>query len=229
MAFPLAQAQARSASPALSGNLAGVGNAGDESDELAASLDAFAAPRLSPSGVLQPGAYTAAWNHIVGMPVRSATFSEVTTPPYNSDALHFRDHASSNSGGGARYSAGRIAALAIDPAHANVIYAGAADGGVFRSVDDGQTWTPIADHLPALSVGALAVMPDGSLWLATGEASTAFENYVGSGVYRLANPATGTFTTADRVGGTELDGASIHALRIDAAAGYVFAVTSTGV
>jgi len=229
IAFPLAQAQARSASPALSAAPAGVGNAGDESEDLAASLDAYAAPRLSPSAALLPGAYTAAWDHILAMPVRTAAFTEVTTPPYNSDALHFRDHASSNSGGGAGYSAGRIAALAVDPAHANVIYAGAADGGVFRSVNDGQTWTPIADHLPALSVGALAVMPDGSLWLATGEATTAFENYVGSGVYRLANPLTDTFTSADRVGGAELDGASIHELRIDTAAGYIFAVTSTGI
>src|SRR6266849_2301108 len=69
IAFPLAQAQARSASPALSAAPAGVGNAGDESEDLAASLDAYAAPRLSPSAALLPGAYTAAWNHILAMPV----------------------------------------------------------------------------------------------------------------------------------------------------------------
>jgi hypothetical protein len=210
-------------------HLTSVGSAGDESSELMAALDAYGGPRLSPSAAVAPGAYDAAWAHIQAMPVRQGTFSEVTTQPYNSDSLHFRDQAASNSGGGAGYSAGRIAALAVDPASPGVIYAGGADGGVFRSTNDGGTWTPIADHLPALSVGALAVMPDGSLWLATGEATTAFENYVGSGVYRLPNPATGTFTTADRVGGSELDSTSVHELRLDTAAGYVFAVTSNGV
>lgn len=229
LAIPLAQAQARNTKVASPGQFAGVGNAGDESSDLMNALDAYSAPRLSPAGTLLPGAYDAAWNHILGMPVHAATFTEVTTQPYNSDSLHFRDQAASNSGGGAGYSAGRIAALAVDPGHAGVIYAGGADGGVFRSADDGATWTPIADHLPAISVGSLTVMPDGSLWLGTGEATTAFDNYVGSGVYRLASPATGTFTSSDRVGGSELDGSSIHEIRVDSAAGYVFAVTSSGV
>src|SRR6266568_2671271 len=153
----------------------------------------------------------------------------VTTQPFNSDSLHFRDQVASNSGGGAGFSAGRIAAIAVDPNHANVIYAGGADGGVFRSLNDGASWTPIAAFLPALSVGSLTVMPDGSLWLGTGEATTAFENYVGSGVYRLASPTTGTFTSADRVGGAELESSSIHEIRLDAPAGYVFAVTSHGI
>ena len=166
------------------------------------SLSAYGDPRLSPNATVQPGAYGAAWNHIQSMPVLTRTFTEVTTQPYNSDSLHFRDHAASNSGGGAGFSTGRIAALAVDPTHPGVVYAGGADGGVFRSADDGATWTPIADSLPALSVGSLTVMPDGSLWLGTGEATTAYENYVGSGVYRLANPASSTFTTADQVGGT---------------------------
>jgi hypothetical protein len=193
------------------------------------ALSAYGDPRLSPAGTVQPGAYGAAWTHIQNMPFDQGNFSEVTTQPYNADSLHFRDQAASNSGGGAGYSAGRIGAIAVDPNHANVIYAGGADGGVFRSVNDGATWTPIADHLPALSVGSVTAMPDGSLWLGTGEATTAFENYVGSGVYRLANPTTGTFTSADRVGGSELESSSIHEIRLDSAAGYVYAVTSHGV
>ena len=210
------------------GHLASVGTAGDESSDLMNSLSAYGDPRLSPNATVQPGAYGAAWDHIQSMPVLSRGFTEVTTQPYNSDSLHFRDHAAANSGGGAGFSTGRIAALAVDPTHPGVIYAGGADGGVFRSADDGATWTPIADYLPALSVGSLTVMPDGSLWLGTGEATTAYENYVGSGVYRLANPASSTFTTADQVGGNELQSTSIHEIRLDTAAGYVFAVTSRG-
>ncbi|GHF13911.1 hypothetical protein GCM10014715_81760 [Streptomyces spiralis] len=203
--------------------------AGEESHELMESIDAFDEPRLSPGGRIAPGAYADAWAHIKNMPVKSGSWSEVTTSPYNEDALHYRDRSASNSGGGAGHSAGRIAALATDPTHRGVVYAGAAGGGVFRSTDDGSTWTPIADRLPALSVGALAVAPDGSLWLATGEATTASDNYLGSGVYRLANPVTGTFSESDKVGGTELDSSSIHTLTFDKAAGYVFAASSHGV
>ncbi|WP_225834165.1 glycosyl hydrolase [Streptomyces sp. NK08204] len=203
--------------------------AGDESHELMESLDSFNEQRLAPGGEITPGAYAGAWAHIKNMPVKSGTWSEVTTSPYNEDALHYRDHSASNGGGGAGHSAGRIAALATDPTHQGVVYAGAAGGGVFRSTDDGKTWTPIADRLPALSVGALAVAPDGSLWLATGEANTASDNYLGSGVYRLADPATGTFSESDKVGGAELDSSSVHTVTFDKAAGYVFAATSHGV
>ena len=233
MCLVMALAFAAGGSPAgaanAPGHLASVGTAGDESSDLLNSLSAYGDPKLSPNATVQPGAYGAAWNHIQSMPVLTRTFTEVTTQPYNSDSLHFRDHAASNSGGGAGFSTGRIAALAVDPTHPGVIYAGGADGGVFRSADDGATWTPVADYLPALSVGSLTVMPDGSLWLGTGEATTAYENYVGSGIYRLANPASSTFTSADQVGGNELQSTSIHEIRLDTAAGYVFAVTSRGV
>ncbi|MFJ3338520.1 WD40/YVTN/BNR-like repeat-containing protein [Streptomyces sp. NPDC086766] len=203
--------------------------AGEESQELMESLDSFNEPRLSPSGQIAPGAYADAWSHIQNMPVKAGSWNEVTTSPYNEDALHYRDRSASNSGGGAGHSAGRIAALATDPTHQGVVYAGAAGGGVFRSTDNGRTWTPIADRLPALSVGALSVAPDGSLWLATGEATTASDNYLGSGVYRLADPVTGTFSQSDKVGGAELDSTSIHTVTFDKAAGYVFAASSHGV
>jgi hypothetical protein len=203
--------------------------AGEDSGELMSAVQAYNEPRLAPSGQIQSGAYSAAWSHVLGMPSTGASFGEVTTQPYNSDSLHYRDHNASNSGGGAGFSAGRIAALATDPTHPGVIYAGGAGGGVFRSSNDGGTWTPIADHLPSLSVGSLAVAPDGSLWLGTGEATTASDNYQGSGVYRLADPATGTFTVADKIGGGELDNSSLHAIRFDTEAGYVFVVSSHGV
>jgi len=216
-----------------SGSTASNGNHGprtaEDSGELMESIDTFNEARTAPSGVITPGAYGAAWQHVLGMPVNQSAFTETTTQPYNSDSLHFRDQGASNSGGGAGFSAGRIAALAVDPAHAGVLYAGGADGGVFRSADDGNTWTPISDHLPALSVGALAVGPDGALWLATGEATTASDNFLGDGVYRLASPATSSFTIADRVGGGELDNSSIHELRFDTDAGSLFAATSHGV
>src|SRR5215469_7306517 len=75
----------------------GSSQAGADVTGLSAQLSAYGDQRLSPAGTVQPGAYGDAWNHILGMPVQSDRFSEVTTQPYNSDSLHFRDQAASNS------------------------------------------------------------------------------------------------------------------------------------
>ena len=50
---------------------------------------------------------------------------------------------------------GRIAA--IDGVHAdpNVIYVGAATGGLWKSTSGGMTWTPLMDDYPASSIGAI--------------------------------------------------------------------------
>src|SRR5262245_16207394 len=54
---------------------------------------------------------------------------------------------------------GDFLCLAFDPRDTTgrTLYAGAAAGGVWKSPDNGVSWTPIGDQLPALAVGALAV------------------------------------------------------------------------
>jgi photosystem II stability/assembly factor-like uncharacterized protein len=68
---------------------------------------------------------------------------------------------------------GRITDLAVDPRDRDVIYAGAASGGVLKSTDGGQTWTPLFDEQPTLSIGALAIDPvdPDILYVGTGEAN----------------------------------------------------------
>src|SRR5207247_9739932 len=144
--------------------------------------------------------------------------------PYDSDLPRYRDPFASNSSGGAGLVAGRITGLA---AGGGYVYAGGADGGVFRSADGGGTWTPLTDGLPTLSIGDLRLAPDGALWLATGEANTGATSYVGSGVYRLAKPRSGAFSTTNRVGGSELESTTIGKARFDGQ-GAVYAATSRG-
>ncbi len=52
-----------------------------------------------------------------------------------------------------------VTALAASPADAHRLYAGTADGGVFRSLDDGRNWAPAAAGLPAGPIRALAAHP----------------------------------------------------------------------
>jgi hypothetical protein len=92
---------------------------------------------------------------------------------------------------------GRIAAIEIDPADPNKVYVGAAQGGVYRSLDGGTTWTPIFDSAQTLAVGTLNLDPvNGWLWVGTGEANGSADSFAGVGLYRIEN----VNTTANLVG-----------------------------
>ena len=199
------------------------GQPGDEATHTGTAAEQFAQARLAP-GLVLPGAYGAAFQSLAALPVSGGAWDEVTNRPYDSDDPRYRDPFFSNSGGGSGLVAGRMTGLAVG---GGFIYAGGADGGVFRSGNDGATWTPLTDGLPTLSVGDLQLAPDGALWLATGEANTGATSYVGSGIYRLTNPASGVFSVSSRVGGSELESTTIGKLRFDPQ-GRVYAATSRG-
>ncbi len=76
-------------------------------------------------------------------------------------------------GGGPTGSVGRIDAIAPHPTNPNIIYAGAPTGGVWRTVNGGDSWEPIGDALPLISIGALAVDPvtPSILYACTGSAN----------------------------------------------------------
>jgi photosystem II stability/assembly factor-like uncharacterized protein len=54
---------------------------------------------------------------------------------------------------------GRCTAIAIDPTNVDVIYVGTAGGGVWKSTDGGESWSPRTDDVGTLSIGAVAVLP----------------------------------------------------------------------
>ncbi len=75
---------------------------------------------------------------------------------------------------------GRVMALAVSPADANIVLAGSAGGGVWRSTDGGVTYAPVSDDQIDLSVGAIAFAPSDPaiVYAAMGE------EYVSSGVLK---------------------------------------------
>lgn len=54
---------------------------------------------------------------------------------------------------------GRITGLAIDEADANHMIVGANTGGVWKTTDGAQTWTPLSDYFSNLSVYSVAIDP----------------------------------------------------------------------
>ena len=84
---------------------------------------------------------------------------------------------------------GRVAAIAGVESNPEILYVGAASGGVWKSVNGGLTWKPIFDDQPVASIGAIAVdqaNPD-VVWVGTGEANMRNSVSVGNGVYRSAD------------------------------------------
>lgn len=116
---------------------------------------------------------------------------------------------------------GRIPSVAV--AANGTVYAGAALGGVWRSVDRGETWTPVTDGAPTLAIGALAVDPrkPGRVYAGTGEANVALREKVvvgdrtltgGNGAGLLVSEDAGE--TWDILGTEEFSGAAFAELAV---------------
>ncbi|HSU82666.1 MAG TPA: hypothetical protein VLR69_09625 [Thermoanaerobaculia bacterium] len=81
---------------------------------------------------------------------------------------------------------GRVPAVAAVESNPNIVYIGAAAGGVWKSTNGGLTWTPVFDDQPVSSIGAVAVAPSNPdvVWVGTGEGNPRNSASVGDGVYR---------------------------------------------
>src|SRR6266576_2171186 len=78
-------------------------------------------------------------------------------------------------------------AVARVPGLPDAIYVATASGGVFRSTNQGTTWTPIFDQVDAMmSIGDIAVAPSDAnlIWVGTGESNNRQSSSWGDGVYR---------------------------------------------
>jgi len=84
---------------------------------------------------------------------------------------------------------GRTRAITGVPGQPHAILAGAVNGGVWRSDDDGRTWAPIFDSQPTQSIGAIAVAPSDTriIYVASGEGLHRPDLSVGNGMYRSSD------------------------------------------
>jgi len=193
----------------------------DGAEEIMQRANERAEARTSPGGVVAPGALLSARAEAQALAVTKGTWTEITKQPYDSDDIRYRDPAFSNSGGGAGLVTGRMTSLAVD---GGTVWAGAADGGVWKSTDAGAHWTPVFDDQANTSIGAVAVNPaDHSVWVGTGEGNTSSDSYSGVGVYRSADGGA----TWGHVGGARLNGKLIGRFAFDGF-GNVYAATSDG-
>ena len=66
---------------------------------------------------------------------------------------------------------GRIGSIAFHPTNSNIIFAGAAGGGLWKSTDGGNSWMTTTDDLASLGVSGIAIHPSdpNTIYLATGD------------------------------------------------------------
>ncbi len=139
------------------------------------------APAISPPPPAQTVATPASANQI--SPATSATPTASPTPVALTEVLFKNLKARSI---GPAVMGGRVSELALDPRNPAVFYVGLATGGVFKTSDNGVTFSPIFDQQSSLSIGAVALAPSDSevVWVGTGEANDRNSSEWGDGVYR---------------------------------------------
>ena len=81
---------------------------------------------------------------------------------------------------------GRVTAIDVVLSQPDVIYAGTASGGVWKTTGGGQTWQPIFEQEATASVGALAIDQKNPsiIWVGTGEGNPRNSLNGGKGIYR---------------------------------------------
>jgi Bacterial Ig-like domain (group 3) len=135
---------------------------------------------------------------------------------------------------------GRITAIAVDPSDSSgsTVLTGGAQGGIWRTIDAGNTWAEMGDQNPSLAMGSIAfanpASPGGAglVYAGTGEqASIGFDIYYGAGVLKSTNngqtwaptctpntttcPFVGPFNNASVFGFFSLGGARISYIAVN--------------
>lgn len=81
---------------------------------------------------------------------------------------------------------GRITDIEMPVGQSDVIYVGAATGGIFKTENAGQSWSQLFYDVPTISIGDMAIDPQNSdvIYAGTGEANSSSFSFLGSGVYK---------------------------------------------
>ncbi|MBZ5590444.1 MAG: glycosyl hydrolase [Acidobacteriia bacterium] len=87
---------------------------------------------------------------------------------------------------GPALTSGRIGDFAVDPKHPGRYFVAVASGGVWKTVNDGTTWTAVFDREGSYSIGCVTMGPSNpnTVWVGTGENNSQRSVGWGDGVYR---------------------------------------------
>lgn len=80
---------------------------------------------------------------------------------------------------------GRVVDVDVNPDDPTEFYVAYASGGVWRTTNNGQSFTPIFDSVDVLTIGDIAVnWKTRTIWVGTGEVNSSRSSYAGVGMYK---------------------------------------------
>lgn len=81
---------------------------------------------------------------------------------------------------------GRITTIDVVLDNPNIIYLGSASGGVWKTENSGNTWTPVFDDQPTQNIGTIAVQQSNPniVWVGTGEGNPRNSVNIGEGIFK---------------------------------------------
>jgi photosystem II stability/assembly factor-like uncharacterized protein len=81
---------------------------------------------------------------------------------------------------------GRVVDIETVPGRAQEFYVAYASGGVWKTTNNGQSFTPLSDQLPNMISGDVAVDPNNpeTIWIGTGEPNASRSSYSGLGIFK---------------------------------------------
>lgn len=87
---------------------------------------------------------------------------------------------------GPAWASGRISDFAVNPQNHSEIYVGVAAGNIWKTSNNGTTWSPVFDSYGAYAIGCLATDPNNPfvIWAGTGENNHQRQLGYGDGVYK---------------------------------------------
>jgi photosystem II stability/assembly factor-like uncharacterized protein len=87
---------------------------------------------------------------------------------------------------GPALASGRVMSIAVNPKNKVEYYVGVASGGVWKTLNDGTTWTPLFDKEGSYSIGWVTLDPNDPnvVWVGAGESNSQRSVSYGDGIYR---------------------------------------------
>lgn len=83
---------------------------------------------------------------------------------------------------------GRVVDVEVNPVDPTEMYVAYATGGLWHSVNNGQSFIPVFDSTDIITIGDIAVnWTNRIIWVGTGEVNSSRSTYAGLGVYKSAN------------------------------------------
>jgi len=86
---------------------------------------------------------------------------------------------------GPEIQSGRVNVITAPLGDPSKVYVAYATGGLYRTDDDGQSWTSLFDNQSSFGIGAVALNHSGkTIWVGTGEENSQRTSYAGTGVFK---------------------------------------------